>query len=111
MKERLRRFVVRVGAMSAKEVLHIQRDPRTLYLALVMPVVLLLLFGYGVSFDLDRMPLAVADADRTRASRELVNAFVEPGEFALARELATPEEAGALFRRGKALAALVVSRS
>lgn len=110
MKERLRRFLVRVGAMSAKEVLHIQRDPRTLYLALVMPVVMLLLFGYGVSFDLDRMPLAVADADRTRASRELRDAFVAPGEFALAREVASPEEADALFRRGRALAALVVPR-
>lgn len=111
MNERLRHFAIRVGAMSAKEVLHIQRDPRTLYLALVMPVVLLLLFGYGVSFDLDRMPLAVADADGTRASRELVDAFVAPGEFALAREVATPEEADALFRRGKALAALVVPRN
>jgi len=110
VKERLRHFLVRVGAMSAKEVLHIQRDPRTLYLALVMPVVLLLLFGYGVSFDLDRMPLAVADADGTRASRELRDAFVAPGEFALAREVASPEEADALFRRGKALAALVVPR-
>jgi ABC-2 type transport system permease protein len=96
--------------MSAKEVLHIQRDPRTLYLALVMPVVMLLLFGYGVSFDLDRMPLAVADADGTRASRDLRDAFVAPGEFALAREVASPEEADALFRRGKALAALVVPR-
>jgi ABC-2 type transport system permease protein len=110
VKERLRHFLVRVGAMSAKEVLHIQRDPRTLYLALVMPVVLLLLFGYGVSFDLDRMPLAVADADGTRASRELTDAFVAPGEFALARRVASPEEADALFRRGRALAALVVPR-
>ncbi len=110
MKERLRHFLVRVGAMSAKEVLHIQRDPRTLYLALGMPVVMLLLFGYGVSFDLDRMPLAIADADRTTASRELIDAFVAPGEFALAREVGSPAEADALFRRGKALAALVVPR-
>ena len=109
MKRRLGHFLVRVGAIAAKEVLHIRRDPRTLYMALVMPVLMLLLFGFGVSFDMDHIPLAVADRDGTRASRELVDAFVAPGEFALARR-AGPEEAGDLFRRGRALALLVVPR-
>ncbi|GEJ59008.1 ABC transporter permease [Anaeromyxobacter diazotrophicus] len=107
MTERPRRFAVRVGAMAAKEVLHIQRDPRTLYLALVMPVVLVLLFGYGVSFDLDRIPLAVADADRSEASRALVDAFARANEFEVVRE-AGPEEVERLFRRGAAQAALVI---
>ena len=104
---RQRRFLARVGAMSAKEVLHIQRDPRTLYLALVMPALLLLLFGYGVSFDVDHIPLAVADADRTPASRALVHAFVESREFELAGRV-EPDGAVELFRRGGALAVLVV---
>ncbi len=107
MRGRLGHFLVRVGAIAAKEVLHIRRDPRTLYMALVMPVVMLLLFGFGVSFDMDRIPLAVADRDGTRASRELVDAFLAPGEFALAGRVA-PEEAQELFRRGRALAALVI---
>lgn len=104
---RLRRFLVRVGAMAAKETLHIRRDPRTLYLALVMPVVMILLFGYGVSFDLDRIALAVADRDRSPASRALVDAFLRSGEFSPAGEVA-PEEGEALLRRGGALAVLVV---
>jgi len=107
MRSRPARFAIRIGAMASKEVLHIVRDPRTLLLAFVMPLVLLLLFGYGVSFDLERLPLAVADADRTPASRALVNAFARSGEFTLAGALA-PEEAEALFRRGKAVAALVI---
>ncbi|HEY6107061.1 MAG TPA: ABC transporter permease, partial [Anaeromyxobacteraceae bacterium] len=102
-----RRFLLRVGAMAAKEALHIRRDPRTLALGLVMPVVMLLLFGYGVSFDLERIPLAVADLDRSPASRELVRAFLAPGEFALARE-AGGDEAEAIFRRREALAALAI---
>ncbi len=57
---------------AGKETLHVLRDPRTLYLALVMPVVMLFLFGYGVSFDIDHVPVAVADLDRTEASRALV---------------------------------------
>lgn len=101
------RFAVRVGAIAAKEALHIRRDPRTLALGLVMPVVMLLLFGYGVSFDLDRIPLAVADLDQSEASRQLRRAFLAPGEFALARE-ADAGEADRIFRRREALALLVL---
>ena len=104
---RQRRFLVRVGAMAAKEVLHIQRDPRTLYLALVMPALLLLLFGYGVSFDIDHTPLAIADADGSAESRALVNAFSQSTEFEIVARPG-PEEAEALFRRGAAQVALVV---
>jgi len=107
MMERQRRFLVRVGAMAAKEVLHIRRDPRTLYVALVMPVLLLLLFGYGVSFDIDRIPLAVADADGTPASRALVDAFSQSREFEVVARV-MPDDAERLFRRGRAQAALVV---
>jgi ABC-2 type transport system permease protein len=101
------RFLVRVWAMSAKETLHIRRDPRTLYLAFVMPVILLLLFGYGVSFDVDRIPLAVADRDRSEASRALVDAFVRSGEFERVADVA-PEEGERLLRAGRAMAVLIV---
>ncbi len=101
------RSLVRIGAMAAKETLHIRRDPRTLYLALGMPVLMLFLFGYGVSFDLDRIPLAVADRDRSEASRALVDAVVASRELEeVARVL--PEDATRLFREGKAVAVLEV---
>jgi len=105
----MRRFLIRVGAMAAKEALHIRRDPRTLYLALGMPVVMLVLFGYGVSIDVERAPLAVADNDHTEESRALVTAFTAAGEFTRVAEVA-PDEAEPLFRRGQALAALVIPR-
>ncbi|HET9595820.1 MAG TPA: ABC transporter permease [Anaeromyxobacteraceae bacterium] len=101
------RFALRVLAIAGKEVLHIQRDPRTLVLALVMPVVMLLLFGFGISFDLDRIPIAVADGDRTPASRALVRAFTASREFEAVADV-LPDEAEALFRRGAVTAALVV---
>jgi ABC-2 type transport system permease protein len=107
VKGRLLRSLVRIGAMASKETLHIRRDPRTLYLALGMPVVMLLLFGYGLSFDLDRMPLAVSDRDGTEASRALVRAVTAPGELVeVAR--ASPEDGPRLFREGKAVALLHV---
>jgi drug efflux transport system permease protein len=102
-----RRFLVRTWAMSAKETLHIRRDPRTLYLAFVMPVVMLLLFGYGVSFDLDRIPLAVADRDRSPASRALVDAFARSGELERVADVA-PEDGERLLRGTGALAVLVI---
>jgi hypothetical protein len=49
----MRRFATRVLALAHKEWMHIVRDVRTLYFALVMPVVMLMIFGYAVSFDID----------------------------------------------------------
>jgi ABC-2 type transport system permease protein len=101
------RFGARVMAIAWKEVLHIQRDPRTLILALVMPVVMLLLFGYGVSFDIDRVALALSDQDRTESSRRLALAFTENHEFeAVGR--AEADQADTLFRRHRARAILVI---
>ena len=105
----LKRSLVRVGAMAMKETLHVLRDPRTLVLALVMPVLMLFLFGYGVAFELDRVPVAVADADRSDASRALVRAVTASGELVRAGE-ADPAEADRLFRRGEAAAVLVIPR-
>jgi len=107
MNDRLRRSLVRVGAMASKETLHVLRDPRTLALALVMPVLMLFLFGFGVSFDLDHVPVVVADADRSPASRELVRRITGSRELVSAGE-ADPAEADRLFRRGDAAAVLVV---
>ncbi len=104
---RLRRSLVRIGAMASKEAIHVRRDPRTLGLALVMPVVMLFLFGYGVSMDLDHLPIAFADLDRSVASRALARALGSPGELDVV-SAAGPEEAQALFRKGLAVGTVVV---
>jgi ABC-2 type transport system permease protein len=72
-----------------------------------MPILMLFLFGYGVSFDLERIPLGVADQDRTEASRSLVRALTAAGELERVAEV-LPDEADRLFRRGEALAIVVV---
>lgn len=105
-----RRTVGRILAMAGKEVLHIRRDIRTLYLALAMPVLLLVLFGFGISFDVDHLELAVVDQDRTDVSRELVRHVTASEEFVLAWEGTSPEEALAELRRGRAVAVMVLPR-
>jgi ABC-2 type transport system permease protein len=54
-----------------KELLQIGRDPSSIALALVMPVVLILLFGYGVSLDAENVPVAVVLDDGGAAGRDL----------------------------------------
>ena len=67
--------VRRLKAVTKKELLHIVRDARSLYLALALPLVMLLLFGYALTLDVDRIPTYVYDQDQTPQSRELINQF------------------------------------
>lgn len=106
----MRRLVTRVLAMAEKEVVHILRDRQFLIFALGMPVVLILLFGYAVSFDIEKVPLVLVDQDRTPASRNLVKAFTASDVFVVAAEREDPEAAQSLFRSGAAKAALVIPR-
>lgn len=106
----LERFVRRVAAIATKEALHVRRDPRTLWLAIGMPVLLIVLFGYGVSFDVDRVPVAVVDLDRTEASRAMADAIVASGELRAVASPADPPAAEALLREGDAWAAIVLPR-
>jgi ABC-2 type transport system permease protein len=107
MSSRQGRFFLRVAAMAGKEVLHIRRDPRTLYMALAMPVVMLLLFGFGLSFDIEHIPLAVLDSDRSESSRALARRIFGSHEFEFAGDVdnKTAEQA---LRRNQAAAVLVV---
>jgi ABC-2 type transport system permease protein len=65
----------RTRALFQKELRHIVRDVRSLIMALAMPLVLLLLFGYALNLDVDRVPTLVYDADGSPQSRELVERF------------------------------------
>ncbi len=65
----------RLRAVARKEILHILRDRNSLIMALAIPLVLLLLFGYALSLDVDRIPTWVYDQDRTPESRELIARF------------------------------------
>ena len=65
----------RTRAVAKKEFLHILRDRNSLIMALALPLVLLLLFGYALSLDVDRVPTWIHDADRSPQSRELISRF------------------------------------
>jgi len=68
-------FRMRLRGILRKEVLQILRDPSSILLAIVMPMVMLFLFGYGVSLDAENVPIAVVTGDRSPAARELAARF------------------------------------
>jgi ABC-2 type transport system permease protein len=66
----------RVLAVAWKEALHVRRDPRSLGMALAIPALMMFLFGYALTLDVDHVPLAVWDQSGTPESRDLVSRFV-----------------------------------
>ena len=65
----------RVNAIAKKEFIQIWRDPRSLGLALVIPIILIILFGYGLSLDIQNIPMAVWDRDNSKTSRNFIRDF------------------------------------
>jgi len=65
----------RLRAMFVKELHHIVRDSRSLALALFVPVMMLLLYGYALSLDVDRVSTLIYDQDNTQASSDLIDQF------------------------------------
>lgn len=85
-----------------KEVLHIVRDMRSLVASLALPVFMLLLFGYAISFDVTEVGIGVLDEDRSEASRDLVGSLTADGAVHVVAY--TDSEAGleALLDKGQA---------
>ncbi len=65
----------RLWANTYRESLEILRDPLRLAFALFSPLILMITFGYGISFDVENLPYAVFDQDRTLESREFLESF------------------------------------
>ena len=101
-------MIRRILAVTVKELLQLKRDWRTAVALLGMPVVLLLIYGYALSFDVQDIRLAVVDQSRTRASREMVQAFLESGYFVRVATLDQVRPLDDLFDSGAVQAALVI---
>jgi ABC-2 type transport system permease protein len=96
--------------MVQKEIAQLRRDPRLLRLILVSPVIQLLVFGYAVSTDIRDTATYVVDLDRSRASRELIDAFTASGYFRVVGGSARPEDLTEALDRGSAVAGLEIPR-
>lgn len=63
----------RILPLTRKETLHILRDARSMYLAIVLPVVFLILFGYAITFDVRHIPVGIVDQDSSFLSRDFIS--------------------------------------
>jgi ABC-2 type transport system permease protein len=75
----------RLLAVAKKEVIQIFRDSRSLFIVVIMPVTLMLLFGYGVNLDLKGMPVYVFDRDGSQQSQDLLKRFQASEYFKVVR--------------------------
>lgn len=98
----------RLGALIVKEFIQIARDPRTLVLALLIPVIQLFLLGYVANNDVRHVPLALFDQDRGPAARALIGAYRASDYFEIAYEVDSVRELRALVDGNKARAALII---
>jgi ABC-2 type transport system permease protein len=98
----------RTRAIARKEFLHIIRDVRSLALALLLPVLMLSLFGYALSLDVDRIPTLVYDRDRTPESRDLIRQFGGSRYFDIKGYAANPAEVDRAIDRSQVLLAVSI---
>ncbi|MDI6855097.1 MAG: ABC transporter permease [Deltaproteobacteria bacterium] len=75
--------LVRTWAVFRKELIHIKRDPSSLAQAVLLPVVLLFLYGYALTFDINRVPTAVFDREGSQISRDFINSFAASRYFSM----------------------------
>ncbi len=98
----------RAAAIVRKEILHIIRDPRNLFLVTVSPAFLLFLLSYIFSFDFGQFNLAVLDLDRSSLSRRYLDSLTSDQDMTLAYTVSSYEEIDPLLVRGRIDAALVI---
>ena len=101
----------RVRAIARKEFLHVLRDPRSLGMAIGIPMLMLVLFGYALTLDVDNVPLVVWDQSDTPASRELVSRFTGSRYFSLRRLRRRLSASGPGDRHRRGLVGLVIPRT
>jgi ABC-2 type transport system permease protein len=99
---------LRIGAVVAKEGRELARDPITIGVSLLIPLVMLFLFGYAISLDVENVHFGVWDRDQTPASRSLIDGFAQSGYFRLTRSFRTGDEVEAALQTGSVKLALVI---
>lgn len=98
----------RLLSLIRKEFIQIRRDPRTLALTFLMPVVQLFLLGYAATNDVRNVPLAVFDQDKSAASRALQDAYRSADYFQIAYDVQSEAELVRLIESGDVRAGMII---
>jgi len=98
----------KIEAMMRKEIYHLIRDFRSLYLAFAIPLLLILLFGYALSLDVDNIETVVVDHDRTDLSRDFIRHLDASPYFHLKAYLSKADAVTEYLDHDRATLALVI---
>ncbi len=98
----------RIFSIVRKEFVQIFRDPRTLALIIVMPIIQLFLLGFAATTDVRNIPMAILDQNQSSQSRELLDAFRAADYFRIDYYVNSTDEYQKLIESGKIRAALVI---
>jgi ABC-2 type transport system permease protein len=101
MRQRLRSLI-------RKEFIQITRDPRTLALIIIIPVMQLFLLGYAATNDVTDVPMAVYDLDRSSESRALIEAYSTANYFWISHNITSEEELQNLIEFGEVQVGLLI---
>ncbi|MBN1794964.1 MAG: ABC transporter permease [Candidatus Omnitrophica bacterium] len=95
-----------ISAIVRKEFLHIIRDSRTLILIILMPLIQLIMYGYGINTDVKHLATALYNEDYSSLSRRLVESFEQSAYFDMKYHVRSFEELRHFIDRGDAKAGL-----
>jgi len=102
--------ILRIKAVANKEFIQVWRDPLSLAMAFIMPVLLLILFGYAITLDVNNLTTIVYDVDRSSTSRELIAELSSSGYFTIVRNAEREKEIDEYLDSGKARVAVSIPR-
>ena len=97
-----------IKAVAKKEYFHLIRDFRSLYLAFIIPLLLIFMFGYALSLDVDNVRTVVVDYDNTPLSRDLIHKLDASPYFDVIRWLDTTAQMTKFIDKGEAKLGVVI---
>jgi ABC-2 type transport system permease protein len=100
--------LLRIKAIAKKEIIQIWRDPLSLAMAFLMPVLLLFIFGYAITLDVNNLTTIIYDSDRTSISRELMAELTSSGYFSIVRMAQGQREIDTYLDSGMARVAISI---
>jgi len=98
----------RIRFIAQKEIYHILRDPRSLFVVFAMPIMMTFLYGYAINLDVEHIVMATIDLDKSTESRQLIDRFYSSAYFSkcpVPVDFSDPEKA---LRSGKCSGILII---
>jgi len=100
--------IIHIKAIAKKEFYHLIRDFRSLYLAFIIPILLILIFGYALSLDVDNVKTVVVDYDKTELSRDFIRTLDASSYFNVIQHLSDTAAATGYLDQGRTTMAIII---